>query len=43
MGKKETWVTILTSFDKQSKKFYPNLPKRYKDEYIKINKFEKAI
>ena len=41
--KKKHRFTILTSFDKQSKKFYPNFIKRYKDEYIKINKFEKAI
>ena len=41
--KKKHRFTILTSFDKQSKKFYPNFIKRYKDEYIKINKFEKEI
>lgn len=41
--KKKNRFSIFTSFDKKSKKFYPKFVEDYKNEYLKINRFEKAI
>jgi len=41
--KKKNRFAIFTSFDKKSKKFYPKFVEGYKNEYLKINRFEKAI
>jgi len=40
--KKKNRFGIFTSFDKKRKKFYPKFVEGYKNEYLKINRFEKS-